>query len=147
MIVDDVQLALETDFLTAAFAAAKAAGHIFPDWAACEAAYASKFGTTEVAVKGNNLFDFRVPARRGPGTLTVTIENAKQASVRRAFANWQDCFQYRALWMQAVTMFYLVRRAKTGDEYIREMNKLASDPGTYEAKVRAIYTANAELWQ
>ena len=136
-----------TDFLTAAFAAAKASGHICPDWAACEAAHASKFGTTEAAVKGNNLFDFRVPAKRGPGTLTVAIQDAKKASVRRAFANWQDCFAYRALWMQAVTMFYLVRRAKTGDEYIAEMNKLASDPGNYGAKVKAIHDANEELFR
>ena len=136
----------QAEFLIQAFAAAKAAGHIFPDWAACEAAHASKFGTTESAVKGNNLFDFRVPAKRMPGTLTVTIEQAKQASVRRAFANWQDCFAYRALWIQAVTMFYLVRRAKTGDEYIAEMNRLASDPATYSAKVKAIYTANEALF-
>jgi len=135
-----------TDFLIAAFAAAQAAGHIFPDWAACEAAHASKFGTIEAAVKGNNLFDLRVPAKRGPGTLTIPIEHASKLVMRLRFASWQDCFAHRAAWMQNVTMFYLVRRAKTGDEYIREMNKLASRPDVYEAEVRAIYEANKAVF-
>jgi len=136
----------EADFLTAAFTAAKAAGHIFPDWAACEAAHASKFGTIPAAVKGNNLFDFRVPAKRGPGTLTIPMEHASKLVMRLRFPSWEDCFRHRAQWMQAVTMFYLVRRAKTGEDYIAEMNKLASDPENYRVKVKAIHDANEVLF-
>lgn len=136
-----------TDFLTAAFAAAKAAGHLFPDWAACEAAATSHFGTTPAAAKANNLFDFRVPAKRGPGTLTVNVGDATKAAHRLSFASWEDCFKHRAQMLQVFTMFYLVKRAKTGEEYIAAMNKLAADPSTYGPKVKSIYTQNEALFQ
>lgn len=139
-------MSAESDFLTAAFTAAKAAGHLFPDWAACEAAHASKFGTTEAAIKGNNLFDFRVPAKRMPGTLTIPMEQAGKLKMRLRFASWEDCFRHRQGWFEAVTMFYLVRRAKTGEDYIAEMNKLASDPENYGVKVKAIHEANEVLF-
>jgi hypothetical protein len=141
-----LQLPDDTAFLTAALAAAVASGHIFPDWAACEAAHASKWGTIPAAVKGNNLFDFRVPAKRGPGTLTIPMEHASKLVMRLRFASWEDCFRHRAEWIQAVTMFYLVRRAKTGDEYIAEMNKLASNPATYGPEIKAIYAANEAIF-
>lgn len=136
----------EADFLAAAFAATKASGHIFPDWAACEAAATSHFGTTPASIKANNLFDFRVPAKRGRGTLTVNVGDATKAAHRLAFASWEHCFRHRAGWIANVTMFYLVRRAKTGAEYIAEMNKLATDPATYGAKVKSIYTANEAIF-
>ena len=135
----------QQEFLTQAFDAAKAAGHIFPDWAACEAARDSNFGTTDAATKGNNLFNFRVPAKRGPGLFTVTIPNAKAAWTRLAFNNWTECFAYRAKWFENVTMFYLAKRAKTGEEYIRAMQKLANSPA-YSQEVTAIHSANEELF-
>lgn len=132
----------EQEFLTSATGAAKAAGHLFPEMAACEAAYSSKFGQTQSALKANNLFDFRVPAKLFAGALTVSIATVQgKYNSRLAFASWEDCFRYRAQWMERVTMFYLVRRAKTADEYLAQMARLSSDP-EYAQKVRAIYTAN-----
>lgn len=132
----------EQEFLTSATGAAKAAGHLFPEMAACEAAYSSKFGQTQSALKANNLFDFRVPAKLFAGALTVSIATVQgKYNSRLAFASWEDCFRYRAQWMQRVTMFYLVRRARTAEEYLAEMQKLSSD-FDYGVKVKAIYTAN-----
>jgi flagellum-specific peptidoglycan hydrolase FlgJ len=44
------------EFLKAAFTAATLAKHIFPEYAACEAALESAWGKSGLAVKANNLF-------------------------------------------------------------------------------------------
>jgi flagellum-specific peptidoglycan hydrolase FlgJ len=46
----------QTQFLTKASEQAEQAGHIFPDMAACEAAEESGYGTSALAIEGNNLF-------------------------------------------------------------------------------------------
>ena len=46
----------EDNFLRQASAAARAAGHIFPDYAACEAALESTWGQSRLAREANNLF-------------------------------------------------------------------------------------------
>lgn len=136
----------QSEFLTQAYAAAKSSGCLFPDAAACEAAWASHDGSTQAAIKGNNLFDFRVPAKLYAGAMTVPIPNAKGYNSRLAFKSWEDCFHYRAEWMARMTMFSYVRKAKTVDEYLAQMQRLSSD-FQYAAKVKAIYTANEELFK
>ncbi len=46
----------QDSFLRQASAAARAAGHIFPDYAACEAALESTWGRSRLAREANNLF-------------------------------------------------------------------------------------------
>lgn len=135
----------EAEFMAEAFAAAKASGHIFPGWAACEAAQDSKFGSIAAAVKANNLFGFRVPAKLGPGTLSVRIEEAKKSWSVLQFPSWEACFRHRAEWIRRAPMFYLARRAKTGERYIAAMNDLASNPAVYGREVTAIYTSHEAL--
>ncbi len=47
---------IQDEFLSKACAAARSAGHIFPEYAACEAALESGWGMSGLAQKANNLF-------------------------------------------------------------------------------------------
>lgn len=142
-------LTAQQTFLENAYAAAKAAGCIFPEYAACEAALASNYGQTPSAKRGNNLFNFRVPAkayRQSGNVRTVPVDPGKGINARLAFGSYADCFAYRADHMAKVTMYYLARRAKTGYEYLAEMARLSPDP-QYRPKIQAIYTANEAILQ
>src|SRR5215469_3769812 len=44
------------DFLDKAYRAAVDAGHVFPEFAACEAALESAWGNSKLCILGNNLF-------------------------------------------------------------------------------------------
>ena len=49
-------MTMQDDFLSRAFEAARGAGHVFPEFAACEAALESAWGTSRLALEANNLF-------------------------------------------------------------------------------------------
>jgi hypothetical protein len=49
-------MAMQDDFLLKACEAARTAGHVFPEYAACEAALESAWGMSRLAVEANNLF-------------------------------------------------------------------------------------------
>ena len=56
----------QDSFLRQASAAARAAGHIFPDYAACEAALESTWGQSRLAREANNLFGQKQSAEGNP---------------------------------------------------------------------------------
>ena len=58
-------------FLRQASAAARAAGHIFPDYAACEAALESTWGRSRLAREANNLFGQKQSADGQSGIATL----------------------------------------------------------------------------
>ena len=62
----------QDDFLRKAAAAASAAGHPFPEYAACEAALESAWGQSGLATRANNLFGQKQsrPPLDGTGTLS-----------------------------------------------------------------------------
>ncbi len=63
--------AANQEFLQTTAAAARAAGHIFPEYAACEAALESAWGQSSLAVKGNNLFGTKQHVHPIYGTLNI----------------------------------------------------------------------------
>src|ERR1700761_5944697 len=63
----------EAEFLAKAVAAAKAAGHVWPEYAACEAALESAWGGSELAVQANNLFGQKQAHLPLAGTETLTL--------------------------------------------------------------------------
>ncbi len=88
-------------FLTRARIAAHAAGHLYPEFAACEAALESAWGLSKLAVEANNLFGQKQshpPA--GESIQLPTKEFAHGAwltvpAVWAKFSDWQDCFASR----------------------------------------------------
>jgi len=66
----------QTDFLSGAVQAARAAQHIFPEAAACEAAVETSWGTSKLYRDGNNVFGQKVPLHPNPayGVLLMSTQ-------------------------------------------------------------------------
>ncbi|HEX6773240.1 MAG TPA: glucosaminidase domain-containing protein, partial [Acidobacteriaceae bacterium] len=89
-------------FLRHAAAAARAAGHIFPDYAAAEAALESNWGQSRLAREANNLFGQKASvAEQGSGTLALPTQeflNGRWVTVIAHWARFADqaaCFRAR----------------------------------------------------
>ncbi|HZU08351.1 MAG TPA: glucosaminidase domain-containing protein, partial [Pseudacidobacterium sp.] len=63
-------MTMQETFLQKAYQAAAAAGHIFPEYAACEAALESGWGLSHLATEANNLFGQKQAHPPLPGTET-----------------------------------------------------------------------------
>lgn len=61
----------QEEFLQQAASAARRAGHIFPEYAACEAALESAWGHSELAREANNLFGQKQAHRRSPAPVPL----------------------------------------------------------------------------
>ena len=132
-------------FLLSLYEAAKASGHVWPSFAAVEAALDSDWGASELAKQANNVFNLRAPARF-PSWLAASIHtqtvNGKQYDWLK-FGTLADCFTARMGKLRGYSMYYQAVRAKTPVEYIREVSKLwSADPGRAE-KVIALQKAFA----
>ncbi len=137
------------DFLVKATAAARAAHHIFPEHAACEAALESGWGSSELAVRANNLFGQKQshPAR-GASLMLPTREFLHGAWVTVsanwiAFTDWGDCFAHRMIVLRELAAAYphygAALVAKSGDEFIEQVSKSWSTDPERANKVLAVY--------
>lgn len=121
--------------------AARASGHIWPEYAACEAALDSNFGTTELAIKANNVFNLRAPAKWPIGShVYVQTVNGKQYDWLE-FRTVESCFAARMDKLRRFTMFYLALRAKTAAEYVTQVSKLWSGDPMRAKNVLSLYAA------
>ena len=130
-------------FLRSLYEAAKASGHIWPSFAACEAAIDSDWGTSELAKQANNVFNLRAPARFASNmqwAIYVQTVNGKQYDWLK-FRSLQECFEARMSKLRNFNMYYLALRAKTGGEYIREVSKLWSTDSERPRKVMELVQA------
>ncbi len=152
-------------FLQKALAAAKDAQHIFPEYAACEAALESRFGESQLARVDNNLFGMKqhknshpiVPkegaTRVGqppvyPGHVLPTkeYENGKWVTVRQEFIRypgWHECFQDRmATLIRLAPVFpayHAALNAKDGETFVTEVSKTWSTDPERAKKVLEIF--------
>ncbi len=142
---------LQRDFLEKAYAAACAADHIFPEYAACEAALESAWGQSRLAVEANNLFGQKQshPPLKGTGTITLpTREFLRRQWVTVnanwvKFATWADCFRARMDLLERLSEAYphyaAALLAHSGAEFATEVSKSwSTDPGR-AAKVLAVH--------
>lgn len=145
---------LQEDFLRKAVSAARAAGHIFPEYAACEAALESAWGQSRLATRANNLFGQK-QSRTAPPTIQtmslptreylhgtwVTI-NANWVS----FPSWGACFQARMRLLKSASKTYphyaTALAATTGEEFIQQVSQTWSTDPARASKVLAIYAAH-----
>ncbi len=142
---------LQNTFLRQATAAARAARHIFPEYAACEAALESNWGQSRLAREANNLFGQKQSATPLPGTLTVAMPT--QEFIRGAWvtvpAHWicfrtqESCFRARMERLEQLRHGYSAYdralRARNGEEFVEEVSRAwSTDPGR-AAKVLGIH--------
>jgi flagellum-specific peptidoglycan hydrolase FlgJ len=143
--------AIQEEFLTKAAEAARAAGHLYPEYAACEAALESGWGLSHLAVEANNLFGQKQahPALAGTGTLSLPTREflhgawvAVEANWVK-FADWASCFRERMALLRSLSEAYpnykTALAAKTGEQFVAEVSKTwSTDPGR-AGKVLAVY--------
>jgi flagellum-specific peptidoglycan hydrolase FlgJ len=133
-------------FFAKALPAAYAAKHIWPEYAACEAALESGWGTSRLAREANNLFG----QKRGFTTKnqpTISIPTREFLDGKwvivpaewACFATWEDSFAARRKLLRRKPAYASALAAKDGEAFVREVSKVwATDPGRAE-KVLAIW--------
>lgn len=142
---------LQDSFLRQATAAAHRAGHIFPGYAACEAALESNWGQSRLAREANNLFGQKQSPTPLPGTITVALPT--QEFLRGAWvtvpAHWvcfrtpEACFRARMALLQQARHSYSAYdralRAATGEQFVEEVSRAWSTDPARATKVLAIH--------
>jgi flagellum-specific peptidoglycan hydrolase FlgJ len=140
-------------FLRQASAAARAAGHIFPEYAACEAALESTWGQSRLAREANNLFGQKHSAEPASGVLVPALLMPTQeflhgswVTVTAQWARFGDraaCFRARMALLHRLSASYpayaRALAATTGEVFIEEVSRAWSTDPQRAAKVLAIH--------
>jgi len=144
----------QDDFLRKAAASASAAGHPFPEYAACEAALESAWGQSGLATRANNLFGQKQsrPPLEGTGTLSLPTKEflgGNWVTVNAnwvLFTDWSMCFQARMRLLQGASRKYphyaAALAATTGEDFVREVSQTWSTDPARATKVLSIYAAH-----
>lgn len=147
-----VVTSLQDEFLQRAASAAQAAGHVFPEYAACEAALESAWGQSKLALQANNLFGQKQshPPLAGVGTLLLPTREFLRGTwvtVNAAwvsFPDWSACFDARMQLLHAASVRYphyaAALAAATGEAFVREVSQTWSTDPARADKVLSIYT-------
>ncbi len=110
--------------------AAKGAGHIWPQFAACEVAVESGWGKSTLAREAFNLFGQKAPAKLANGQMTISLptQEYQGGMMVRVTADWlrfptaQACLEARMALLRRLPLYAYALRAKTGEEYVREVS-------------------------
>jgi flagellum-specific peptidoglycan hydrolase FlgJ len=131
---------MDLQFLDEATIQAVKAGQPFPEMAACEAALESRFGASELACEGNNLFGMKqhthpefktlnLPTHEGtPGHPDWRATTAKFVD----YPDWTSCFADRLATLQRLSAEYPPYAAALA----------ASDPETYVTEVSKTWSTD-----
>ncbi len=140
------------EFLKKATEAACAAGHLFPEYAACEAALESSWGGSTLALEANNLFGQKQchPARGASLTLpTREFLHGAWLTVQAqwvVFRDWQDSFTHRMALLRSLENGYPHYRAAllatSGTEFVAQVSKSWSTDPQRAGKVLSVYRAH-----
>ncbi len=152
-------MSIQSIFLLRACNAARSARHIFPEFAACEAALESGWGRSQLAIEANNLFGQKQSHPALTGTETITMPTREylhdhwmtvQANWTK-FPGWAECFAARMELLKRLSRAYPHYRtalnAANGEQYVTAVSmSWSTDPGR-AGKVLAIYDAHASAFQ
>jgi flagellum-specific peptidoglycan hydrolase FlgJ len=137
------------EFIPRAIQAAKDAGHIWPEFAACEAALESGWDQSELAVKDNNLFGMKQHEHPIYGTVKLpTREFLKGGWVTVEadwvqYPDWAACFRDRMETLKRLAPVYphyqAALTATTGAQYLAEVSKSWSTDPARAGKALSIY--------
>lgn len=135
------------DFLVKAVQAAKDAGHIWPEYAACEAALESGWGNSQLARECNNLFGQKSGHTSGqyPQKSIPTHEwsDGHLVPARASwpvFPDWKTSFMERMGLLNSLSVYQDAISATTGKDFVVKVSAhWATDPDR-AAKVLNIYS-------
>ena len=144
----------QEQFLAKAAAAAHAAGHIFPEYAACEAALESAWGQSRLAQQANNLFGQKQshPAL-GDSLQLETREYLHGAwltvpALWARFASWQEAFAARKALLERLARAYpgyaAALRASNGADFVRLVSRRWSTDPHRADKVLAVWQQHGQ---
>lgn len=157
-----MQTPFTTAFLTRAYAAAKAAKHIFPGYAASEAALESAWGRSDLSVQASNLFGLKAPKDRpllsGCGIISMpTSEFLHDKWVHDvpaewvSYPDWTKCFIDRMYTLQHLAPQYphyaAALSAKTGEDFVEQVSQSWSTDPLRAKKVLEIHNVHREVFK
>lgn len=146
---------VQTKFLKDAYEGAKAAQHIFPAIAACEAALESSWGLSRLARDANNLFGQKASHDFTGAVITLpTSEYLQHGGWTTITATWvkfkavEDCFRERMAILQRLAPHYphyaSALAANSPEEFVAEVSmSWSTDPARAE-KCLEIFRAHKE---
>lgn len=149
-------MSFQSLFLVRACRAALEARHIYPEYAACEAALESGWGRSKLAMEANNLFGQKQshPPLTGTETLAMPTREYLHGHWTTVMANWakfpdwQDCFAERMTLLERLSHTFPHYRAAleavSGEQYVTEVSQTWSTDPERAGKVLAIYDAYRE---
>lgn len=140
---------LPADFFTKAYPQAKAADHIWPEYACCEAALESAWGESKLCRLCNNLFGQKsgfttqnyptveIPTQEWQDGQMITVP-----AIWPAFPDWRTSFSERMNLLRNSNRYIPALMAKSGEDFIRQVSSIwATDPERGN-KVLSIYRAH-----
>lgn len=143
---------IPSEFLPKAIQAAQESGHVWPEYAACEAALESAWGESKLARLANNLFGEKQPKESTYPTIEIpTREYIKGnwiivGAVWPKFPDWRTSFVERMNVLRRLEEFFphyaAALAAADGETFVIEVSKSwATDPDRAD-KVLAIHRAH-----
>ena len=140
-------------FLTEAAQGARAAGHPFPDMAACEAALESTWGTSQLALNACNLFgqkangsqeSISLPTQEflGGKWVTVLARWVRFHSLQESFAARIDLIRRAA--GEYPQTYGAALHAQSAEEFVTLVSKTWSTDPARAAKCKVIYNAHKD---
>jgi flagellum-specific peptidoglycan hydrolase FlgJ len=142
----------QKDFLAKALAHAELSGHLFPEYAACEAALESAWGNSSLCRNGNNLFGEKQHARPIYETLDLPTEeytNGQWSSGMAhwiKFPSWKESFQSRMETLRRLAGHYTgyadSLRAQNGTDFVVSVSRDWSTDPLRGQKVLSIHKAH-----
>jgi flagellum-specific peptidoglycan hydrolase FlgJ len=136
-------------FLQKSSQAAERAGHPFPQYAACEAALESGFGTSGLYHNGLNPFGMKAHAHPVYGTLSIPTNEFFHNEWVTVDANWvkypdlDSAFRDRLATLERLRHTYanydIALNAKTGADFVNAVSKTWSTDPRRADKVLAIF--------
>lgn len=107
--------------------AAAAANHVWPEYAAAEAALETGWGTSSLYTKAHNIFGNKLPAKAPPEMQSISMATAEyiNGKMEKVPAQWilfaddAAAFSYRVTMLTRLNMYGIGNRAKTGEEFVR----------------------------
>lgn len=142
-------------WLVQIFRSARAAGHIFPGYAACEAALESAWGTSQLAKLGANLFGTKAHSHPEYKTLNLPTKEFLDGKWTVIKATWVlypsevESFKDRMYTLRRLSPMYphyaAALAAKDGVTFVDQVSlSWATDPDRAH-KVLSIYRAHGHL--
>ena len=149
-------MTMQDDFLQKARDAARASGHIWPDYAACEAALESAWGGSKLAAEGNNLFGTKqhsTPIFQTLNLPTKEFENGQWIVVNAAwvqYPDWATAFKDRMDTLNRLQAkfpdYAAALAAATGEDFVTHVSHTWSTDPQRAAKVLTIHTQHAAVF-